>query len=1193
MDVLAFKEAFDAFLFKGCLFALAGLSVVFFMLTCGFRREIEDFIKKTGPFFVVFFFTWAAWAFISSFPTQEEKEEILKAEKEQEEINKAWGAFFAGGMASDRVGEVFGRVERVDRVECGGEGEGGEGGMVIGDSCSGRKEGENSTLQLPLKTTTITPTLLQSSSVSSGLFRTTGFEVDSVNRSLGFEVAWDDDLFDYTLPRNIFLYVSTNLVLKRWSLFDVYPMPEGTNAHTFAVSLSNYDWAASAFFQFGLDIDSDNDGLIDSYERLCTLTDSANSDSDRDGISDGQEIVLGLDPLAPIDPFLDLDGDGLTHDQELACGSNPLMVDSDGDGLDDATELRNGWNPNWPGETNEANAPGGAFTTFDRPFTANVRFENPYQEATVYGVSEGSHTVVLSDMVTRDAHKDIASTVSNNIITVTTLDPKPIFTTNVTGVLIVKLKCDDYGVIRIGDLAVTNSWPNTEFVKAWKVIEANTTNEVDITWDSKGGSKWNFEYECYFYPEKALIYKIDLDIDSDNDGLIEDLLANDEDAIEDVKGRPGKALYLNELDRDYDGIPDYADGYDIDFGEGSQSAPNASRHFAKMRLSIQGAIVQGYVKFICSEVDDNAIVARSGDGTIANKFIYFKPNRKIRIWKKDGIEARSMSEFPIGDLIHVDTLYDVAQLLDSSSIGEFYIEAIGGSENLGDIEVIAEFFPFGRESEKVEDKVKMTVFSIEAVHPLGEDFSVGAIGKIMISTKQDIDGSNRYYTTNLTTASERPAQTEDGKITLSAYIKPVPNEPIPNLMAKFELVDPDDLSHYEGKAIAGTPSIQGDIMPNDNNDPNCRMSYLDRDLCGYYAFQSRLSSRSVTPLLSASQSKTNYIAETVLSFTSRYSGDNYRVRATLADNSSQPFDTLSNIDFNAKSYVSSVKESAAMIAWKRFYIEQDEMYKKGCTLIRDFVYDPASTQQVLYVDSTNDFYTTNMNVIVFWKEGEARNITLKSCGAGSIIVSGLTNSVPKFAGVRIAGENETYTVDRRFLDNAYGLAADGSDGGAFMEFNLLHGLKNVNDKIPKWSVFTNTADWMGYIDYWFDNKVNYQKNVIYLLVARKFDYGGLLPYGMAFRRKSMVAIFNEVSTGENQLNDTLAHEIGHRQGLKKGVGGVFGHIDAVSNQFTHCGSDSCLMSYARDRNDGIVEFCTNCLQTAFSSIEGLRRGKDQ
>ena len=116
MDILAFKEAFDAFLYKGCLFALAGLSVVFFILTCGFRKEIEDFIKKTGPFFVIFFFTWAAWAFISSFPTQEEKEEILKAEKDQEEINKAWGAFFAGGMESDG------------------------GGVVVENSCSGRKD---------------------------------------------------------------------------------------------------------------------------------------------------------------------------------------------------------------------------------------------------------------------------------------------------------------------------------------------------------------------------------------------------------------------------------------------------------------------------------------------------------------------------------------------------------------------------------------------------------------------------------------------------------------------------------------------------------------------------------------------------------------------------------------------------------------------------------------------------------------------------------------------------------------------------------------------------------------------------------------------------------------------------------------------------------------------------------------------
>ena len=39
-------------------------------------------------------------------------------------------------------------------------------GEVVGNSCSGRKEGENSTLQLQLKTTTITSSLLQPPTLS-------------------------------------------------------------------------------------------------------------------------------------------------------------------------------------------------------------------------------------------------------------------------------------------------------------------------------------------------------------------------------------------------------------------------------------------------------------------------------------------------------------------------------------------------------------------------------------------------------------------------------------------------------------------------------------------------------------------------------------------------------------------------------------------------------------------------------------------------------------------------------------------------------------------------------------------------------------------------------------------------------------------------------------------------------------------
>ena len=51
----------------------------------------------------------------------------------------------------------------------------------------------------------------------------------------------------------------------------------------------------------------------------------------------------------------------------------------------------------------------------------------------------------------------------------------------------------------------------------------------------------------------------------------------------------------------------------------------------------------------------------------------------------------------------------------------------------------------------------MTVFGIEAVHPVAGDFAAGQAGKVMISTKQDADKSVAYHTTAITTASGQRA----------------------------------------------------------------------------------------------------------------------------------------------------------------------------------------------------------------------------------------------------------------------------------------------------------------------------------------------------------------------------------------------------------------------------------------------------
>lgn len=77
-------------------------------------------------------------------------------------------------------------------------------------------------------------------------------------------------------------------------------------------------------------IDSDGDGLTDDQELLLG-TDPFNPDTDGDGLLDGTEVDIGTDPLNP-----DTDGDGLSDGYEVNVSlTDPLNPDTDGDGLTD------------------------------------------------------------------------------------------------------------------------------------------------------------------------------------------------------------------------------------------------------------------------------------------------------------------------------------------------------------------------------------------------------------------------------------------------------------------------------------------------------------------------------------------------------------------------------------------------------------------------------------------------------------------------------------------------------------------------------------------------------------------------------------------------------------------------------------------------------------------------------------------
>lgn len=92
---------------------------------------------------------------------------------------------------------------------------------------------------------------------------------------------------------------------------------------------------------FGQAVDVDNDKLDDVREKEIG-TNPRNTDSDGDGLSDGDEVIVyKTDPLKA-----DTDGDGLSDgDEALIWRTNPLNSDTDGDVYFDGEEVRNGYNP--------------------------------------------------------------------------------------------------------------------------------------------------------------------------------------------------------------------------------------------------------------------------------------------------------------------------------------------------------------------------------------------------------------------------------------------------------------------------------------------------------------------------------------------------------------------------------------------------------------------------------------------------------------------------------------------------------------------------------------------------------------------------------------------------------------------------------------------------------------------------------
>jgi len=116
--------------------------------------------------------------------------------------------------------------------------------------------------------------------------------------------------------------------------------------------------------------DTDGDGLTDWEEIKIHLTDPRAADTDGDSLPDAWEVVNLLNPkdaTGPNGAAGDPDGDGLMNVFELHQGTSPNDPDTDGDGMDDCWELEHDFSPIDPSGPNgpDADADGDGLSNLD------------------------------------------------------------------------------------------------------------------------------------------------------------------------------------------------------------------------------------------------------------------------------------------------------------------------------------------------------------------------------------------------------------------------------------------------------------------------------------------------------------------------------------------------------------------------------------------------------------------------------------------------------------------------------------------------------------------------------------------------------------------------------------------------------------------------------------------------------------
>ena len=252
--------------------------------------------------------------------------------------------------------------------------------------------------------------------------------------------------------------------------------------------------------------------------------------------------------------------------------------------------------------------------------------------------------------------------------------------------------------------SMTNDIPSHVYIEA--LAPGTATLTLSFT-----GTGLASNYNCSA-TLKITVYNVELDIDNQNhwgnDYFTTYYKTPEQRALRDQIGRDkSKILFVNDIDKDGSGTPDYMDGWGCSFQQipqlerekiSSHRMVNPENKFVPFSVTLENLpssfdTSQTLFRFTYPESPPETMqrVTLSGSGWDnvgpqgrAPAYKVISPTGKIRIWKKDGSDLRNVAT----DYIRHNVGIPYSSLIGSDGSARLYLEAINASQNWSDIRIV-------------------------------------------------------------------------------------------------------------------------------------------------------------------------------------------------------------------------------------------------------------------------------------------------------------------------------------------------------------------------------------------------------------------------------------------------------------------------------------------------------------------------